>query len=281
MRTVLVTADLHHPAVDAALGAAIAALGMQAVYVGGLNGEHFAFERFAGDWPEPVEAALTARSDSMCHRMLAGAPPVTSDAAHEPAYADCPARERLGITSYVAVPLHTGLADIDATICGIDRRSVPVGEPGVAAIRALARVLEAFLQPAPDVVVRRTDRGWRVGGDDEPDLLSAMVLADLLAPAGNARPPAPPAQRSGEPSETERLALTVRQLEHALGSRVAIEQAIGVLAERQRLAPRTAFERLRRSARSRGRRVVDLAREVVASTEDRAVPLPPDLAGPR
>ena len=32
-----------------------------------------------------------------------------------------------------------------------------------------------------DAVVRRTKDGWRVGGDDLPDLTSAMILADLLA----------------------------------------------------------------------------------------------------
>ena len=79
----------------------------------------------------------------------------------------------------------------------------------------------------------------------------------------------------------DRLRLSVAQLEHALAARVAVEQAIGVLAERQRLAPRAAFERLRRSARSRGRRVHVLAREVVASTSAPGVPLPPELAGRR
>ncbi len=45
-----------------------------------------------------------------------------------------------------------------------------------------------------DAVVRRTRNGWRVGGEDVPDLTCAMVLADLLAadlPA--AGQPAPPA----------------------------------------------------------------------------------------
>jgi AmiR/NasT family two-component response regulator len=73
----------------------------------------------------------------------------------------------------------------------------------------------------------------------------------------------------------------VTQLEHALTARVLVEQAIGVLAERQRLTPRAAFERLRKAARSRGKKVHDLARMVVASANDPAVPLPPELAGRR
>ena len=71
----------------------------------------------------------------------------------------------------------------------------------------------------------------------------------------------------------------MHQLEHALAARVLVEQAIGVLAERQHTTPRAAFDRLRKASRSRGRKVHDLAREVVASVTDHGVPLPPELAG--
>src|SRR4051812_2677081 len=56
-----------------------------------------------------------------------------------------------------------------------------------------------------------------------------------------------------------------RQLEHALESRVVIEQAKGVLIERFRLDPPAAFTLLRRAARNSRRRLHDLAAEVVAS----------------
>ena len=59
---------------------------------------------------------------------------------------------------------------------------------------------------------------------------------------------------------------------------MTVEQAIGVLAERQHLAPRAAFERLRKAARSRGKKVHDVAGMVVASVNDPTVPLPPELA---
>ena len=75
--------------------------------------------------------------------------------------------------------------------------------------------------------------------------------------------------------------MSVKQLEHALAARVVVEQAIGVLTERQHSSPRQAFERLRKTARSRGRKVHDLAREIVLSATDPAVPLPPELAGRR
>jgi AmiR/NasT family two-component response regulator len=54
-----------------------------------------------------------------------------------------------------------------------------------------------------------------------------------------------------------------RQLEQALQSRVVIEQAKGMLAERLSLAPDEAFELLRRAARNHRMRVHDLARRVV------------------
>lgn len=78
--------------------------------------------------------------------------------------------------------------------------------------------------------------------------------------------------------EAERLAVTVSQLEHALASRVRVEQAIGVLAERHRLRPRDAFDLLRRAARSRGRRVTDIAQDVVASASNPLIRLPEELS---
>jgi len=58
------------------------------------------------------------------------------------------------------------------------------------------------------------------------------------------------------------------QLQHALDSRVVIEQAKGVLAERHGIGVEVAFERIRRRARSSNRRVADLAGDVVAGRVD-------------
>jgi ANTAR domain len=57
------------------------------------------------------------------------------------------------------------------------------------------------------------------------------------------------------------------QLAHALESRVVIEQAKGVLAERYRLSVDDAFLLLRKSARSARVRIHDLAGEVVREPE--------------
>jgi hypothetical protein len=142
---------------------------------------------------------------------------------------------------------------------------------------------------AGGVVVRRTLDGWRVEGsagggsappghgqeDDAvlPDLVSAMVLAELLAD-DVPRPRKPAFAEAG----TTRLKATIVQLEHALAARVRIEQAIGVLAERHRLSPRQAFGLLRKVARSGGRRVHDVAGDVVASATNPLLLLPSELA---
>src|ERR1700723_1711143 len=141
---------------------------------------------------------------------------------------------------------------------------------------------DAAAAEAAEAVVRRTKDGWRVGGDDVPDLTSAMILADLLAAEqggtdGLTRKPAPEPQGG----ETGKLRATVSQLEHALLARVRVEQAIGVLAERHRIKPRQAFEQLRTAARNRGRKVIDIASDVVASASNPLLQLPEELSRPR
>jgi GAF domain-containing protein len=275
---------LDHPAVDAVLSTAATLLDMEVVFLGGLTDESFTFEKIhaRAEWPGLTEGKSANRTDSLCHRLLAGAPPSTSDAANDPAYRDAPVRTELGIRSYVGVPVRDRSGTVVATLCGIDRHGVPVSDDAIDVLHQLAEVVAAQLGPlaADSVVIRRApDGGWEVSGEATEDLTSAMVLADLLAaeitPAGR------PAKSDQPLDELAQLRLSVKQLEHALAARVVVEQAIGVLTERQGSSPRDAFERLRKVARSRGRKVHDLAREVVASASDHAVPLPPELAGRR
>jgi hypothetical protein len=131
------------------------------------------------------------------------------------------------------------------------------------------------------LVVRKGERGWVVGQEEVSDLTSAMVLADLFAAEqGNFEdaPAARPARVPEEADAAERLAVTVQQLEHALASRVRVEQAIGVLAERHKIRPREAFDLLRGAARSRGKRLTEVATDVVASTANPLLLLPEELA---
>ena len=156
--------------------------------------------------------------------------------------------------------------------------------------------------PGAEPVARRTATGWRVGDEEVSDLTSAMVLADLLAAdlptqampiVGTAAPGAAAAQDGAAPGQgarpvpasdetvdPERLQVTVAQLEHALTARVRVEQAIGVLAERHRLRPRQAFELLRSAARARGKRVMEIATEVVDSATNPLLRIPEELAKP-
>ncbi len=277
--------ELAHPAITAAMSAAATLLGMEVVFISGLTEDSFTFERVHGAVPGVREGDTLPRTDSICARLLAGGPARTSDAAGDPSYCDARLRADLQICSYVGVPILDRSGTPVGTLCGVDRARVEVDDNAVAVLTELASIVAAHLNETPDplpaepTVIRRTPAGWQVAGEETSDLASAMVLADLLA--GEMPPGARPARPAGNLDEVDQLRLSVTQLEHALAARVVVEQAIGVLTERQRLSPRASFERLRKAARTRGRRVHDLAREVVASGTDSSVPLPPELAGRR
>ena len=111
--------------------------------------------------------------------------------------------------------------------------------------------------------------------------------ADGAQPAGTDGALALRSDGDGSPSEVARLVALARalaeknaQLEHALQSRIAIEQAKGVLAERLSVGVDEAFEVLRTSARSNRLRIHDLARRVV---DERTTPaeIVASLAGDR
>jgi hypothetical protein len=132
------------------------------------------------------------------------------------------------------------------------------------------------------VALTRTARGWSVvspaGAEHAAGLIEGLSLADLVAEEFGVLPdPDRSARRSARggasgPADADPVAArladlerTVRQLEHALSARVATERAIGVLAERTGSCPREAFETLRRDARTSGRPVAEIAREVLAT----------------
>ncbi len=180
------------------------------------------------------------------------------------------------VAAYVSGPEAPG-AD---TAAGSEVGGAVVTGSVVEGTSAEGRPVTTFV--ADDAVVRRTKDGWRVGSEDLPDLTCAMILADLLA-AESGTAESAPAKPATQPQagEAGRLRATVGQLEHALATRIRVEQAIGVLAERHRIKPRQAFEQLREAARSRGRKVIDIAGDVVASATNPLLQLPDELSRPR
>lgn len=67
---------------------------------------------------------------------------------------------------------------------------------------------------------------------------------------------------------THRSAMMAEQLQHALNSRIVIEQAKGVLAERNAVDMDAAFTALRRYARNHNRKLSELAMDVVRGEID-------------
>lgn len=236
-------------------------------------------------------------------------------------------------------------------------RTADAGDPApVTEVRREDQAASEATPEKPDhpplAVIRRSGQGWRVDDEELPDLMSAIVLADLLAPelrrapptaagspvsaadgtpvpgaagspvpaavgspvpaaAGSPSPPvggspepavgdsprpgdSPGADRSPSPAagdgqgaaagdaaaEAARLRVTVAQLEHALATRVRVEQAIGIVSERRRVPARQAFELLRTAARADGTRLAELAARVVDSAVNPLLPLPEELARP-
>jgi hypothetical protein len=265
--------DVHAPVVDAVLDVAMTMLGLEVVFLGSVTDSTYEFHRVVGDIPGFSEGLERPLSDMLCEAMLTGSPQRTSDARDIGEYADRTCVTERGVTTYVGVPVFVH-GQVVGTLCGIDRSSVTVAADQLPLMKALSAVIGAHIETG--TVLRRSGSGWQVGAEDELDLTSAMTLADLLADEAAAigRPP----RGDDDPqTETDRLRLAVTQLEHALTARVIVEQAIGVLAERLGIPARSAFERMRKASRTRGLRVHDVARDVVASATDPNVQLPPEL----
>ena len=105
--------------------------------------------------------------------------------------------------------------------------------------------------------------GLALLGRTEPDIagvLLALSLADAAA-AGLA-----------VSAELRRQETAITQLQSALASRIVIEQAKGILAERWKVTPDEAFSALRGQARSSQQVLADLARAVISGTTDLARP---------
>jgi GAF domain-containing protein len=151
--------------------------------------------------------------------------------------------------------LASGAAVRTADLPGDGRWPALAGLPAMRGVNGLLCVpVEGAAGPAGTLTaIRRPDRAWQAR-EIEALVTYAGVVATLLRAA----------------SDAEQTAQIIGQLEHALHHRVVIEQAKGILMEREQLDAPGAFDRLRKAARARRRRVSEVAAEVVAGH-----PLPP------
>jgi len=151
--------------------------------------------------------------------------------------------------------LASGAAVRTTDLPGDGRWPALAGLPSMRGVNGVLCVpVEGPAGPAGTLTaVRRPDRPWQA---TEIDAL--IIYAGVVAPQLRAA------------TDAERTAQIIGQLEHALHHRVVIEQAKGILMEREQLDPPGAFDRLRKAARARRRRVSEVAEEVVAGD-----PLPP------
>jgi GAF domain-containing protein len=112
--------------------------------------------------------------------------------------------------------------------------------------------------------------------DPEPLAPADLVLAQALADVATI---AILQQRTRAHTEAER-----DQLQYALNSRIVIEQAKGVLAERWQLPVDEALSVLRGYARAHNRKLSELAREITEGAVDtariRSAPVPPPPVSP-
>jgi len=92
------------------------------------------------------------------------------------------------------------------------------------------------------------------GAMEQPDVIAAQAMADVATIAIIQHRAAVDARTLNE------------QLNHALTSRIVIEQAKGMLSERAGIDMEDAFTRLRNHARNHNRRLVDIAHAVIDGT---------------
>lgn len=129
-------------------------------------------------------------------------------------------------------------------------------EAARAGLRALLASPIPYASDAVGVVAvfSATPHAWTPEGE-----LALMAFTDLAALAIATR------------LQSEQHGQRADQLQAALDARVVIEQAKGLLAGRDNLTPREAFERLRGDARRTRRKVSDVAAEIIRTEQPEKV----------
>jgi len=187
--------------------------------------------------------ALFAAQDAVVHVPRAAVPVLQG--ASRPGGGPLGWREELA-AGPVAAAVATGQPVLSADL-GADRRWPALRRLDGAAGLALHSVPLAVRDEQLGVLtVLRADPSWT---GDECDALGSLAAVTA-------------ARMAAERALDEALALT-RQLQQALDSRVVIEQAKGIVAARDSLDMPRAFDVLRRYSRTRGRKIHDVARDIV------------------
>ena len=238
---------------DGVLSAARALLRCELVALNLVGPDTLLTARAQGHLPGLTPGARYTRTDTPCHRLLSGAPPVTTDAPHDEHYGGAPSVEALGLVSYVGVLVRDPDEEVVATLCGFDRRPLSVEQGSVAVLEGLAAVLTPYAATLRelDAGVARRDGRWLVEG----------VPAEVAEPAGPVSAPASgaalaallPGGGQARPSD-ERAWLTdaVGALERATATRVEVEQAVGRVAERLGVPALEAYRVLEQAASAAG-----------------------------
>ncbi|MCX5205757.1 GAF and ANTAR domain-containing protein [Streptomyces sp. NBC_00237] len=146
------------------------------------------------------------------------------------------------------------------TTLGWDRFAQQARASGFATTHAIPLRLRSRVVGALNLFHTKTQR---LTGED---VILAQALADVATISILQ-------QRTLQASNTERA-----QLQAALNSRIILEQAKGILAERLTLTPDEAFTALRTYVRSHNLRLSDAARQVIEGTLDIPQPPEPDAA---
>jgi GAF domain-containing protein len=78
-------------------------------------------------------------TDTLCSRMVEGAPPYTRDAPGSPAYRNAPHRAAFGIVTYIGAPIVDEAGAHIGSVCAIDKVSKPVDDRDVEILQALIK----------------------------------------------------------------------------------------------------------------------------------------------
>jgi len=147
-------------AVEQALDAARALLGLEVAYLARLTDEQQTIAAASGDAEAlrcPVGSSV-AREDSLCHRMLAGEiPHLVADVSADARAAEVPFARDAGIQTYLGVPVQLSDGTVYGSLCGVSRETQDaLTERDVAMMKVLARMTAS--QVERELTARRTQR---------------------------------------------------------------------------------------------------------------------------